>query len=138
MRIILAILMAVLASASPPAFASNFGPGFLLTMIGLYAGAFIAIVWPLILPFFYLRRSSGKLKLYFALTLAAYGTIGLLSVPFQLLIFLDSFGLLGGSINPVKMQFLGGFNLVLPLAFVFSLFMLPKVKRLLATCPVAP
>lgn len=128
MRIIAKIFIAVLASASPPAFASDFGVGLLITT----AVVFGAIVWPLILPLFYLRGSGGKLRLYFALALTTYGAIGLLSAPFGLLDFIKLLDLFDSSVDFMKIRVLASVYLVQPMAFVLSLFALPKVKRLLA------
>lgn len=129
MRIIYAIFISVLALASPPAFASDFGVGLLIAA----ATVFMAMLWPLILPLFYLRGPGSKLRLYFALALTAYGAIGLLSAPFGLLDFIRSFDLFGSSFDSMKIRLLGSVYLVQPMAFVLSLFVSPKVKRLLAT-----
>jgi hypothetical protein len=115
----------LLTLVSFPAAASDFGPGLLFVMVGVV----VAFVWPLLLPFFYLRGARNKAKLYLALVLTAYGLVALLSVPFQIL------ALVGSSFSDNLL--LGPLYLSQPLAFATSLWALPKVKRLLAQPPVA-
>lgn len=120
------ILPVFLMLAAFPAAASDFGPELLYLMVAVVA----VIVWPLFLPLFYLRGVRNKVKVYLALALTAYGLVALLSAPFQLL------AMVGGSF--IDNLLLGPLYLAQPLAFLTSLWALPKVKRLLAQPSVAP
>ena len=134
MRVVVNLGAAATLLVSFPAAASDFGTGFLVAMIGI----FMVAVWPLVLPLFYLRGFSRKLRLYFALTLITFGFVGLLSVPFQLFGLIGLPAVLAGSLQSSSFSGAGVLYLTHPLAFGASLWALPKVKRLLADKLVAP
>lgn len=134
MRVAVRFIAVVLFLVSFPAAASDFGIGFLIAM----AGIFMIAIWPLVLPLFYLRGSSRKLTLYFVLALTAFGLAGLLSAPFQLLGLIGLPALLGGSLSSDNIPGAGVLYLAHPLAFAASLWVLPKIKRLVASHAIAP
>ena len=119
---------------SLPAAASDFGAGFLAAMLGL----FLIAIWPLILPFFYLRGTSKKVRLYFVLALTAFGFLAILSVPFQLASLIGMQAMFDNSVLPANIPGTGLLYIAHPLAFATSIWALPKVKRLLGSSASAP
>ena len=117
-----------------PVAASDFGIGFLAAMLGGFAIA----IWPLVLPLFYLRGSSNKIKLYFVLALTAFGLLILLSAPYQLLILIKMPSIINNAANIGTVPGAGFLYLAHLLALGASLWALPKVRRHLAGKTAAP
>jgi hypothetical protein len=124
------IVIGLIALAAFPAAASDFGPGFMIAMTGYV----LAAVWPLLLPLPYLRRAQRPARLYFALTVATFGLLGLLMAPFRLL---SLWGEMSGTDVPMRTM-AAMLYVAQPLAFLASLWLLPKVRRLLAHEPRTP
>ena len=106
--------------------ASDFGPGLLFVLVGVI----VAFTWPLVIPLFYLRGIQCKTKLYLASALASYGLVAAWGVPAQVLLLFD--------IDVAENLTIGALYLTQPLAFLTSLWVIPKIKRILAPPEAAP